>query len=78
MSAVTPWFAPTVRPVHVGMYHAQDTHMNCDCCWFELHWNGREWHSDRCTPRRYATLFFNGHLRRWRGSTQPAAKGAEG
>lgn len=68
---LTPWFPPHIKPVRVGLYRAQDTTMRCNCCHIYLHWDGEEWHSDMLTPGRFRTYFFKGHLRRWRGLSQP-------
>lgn len=64
---LTPWFDVALRPVRKGMYQAQDRSMNCNCCWFDAHWNGAEWHTDLLTPGRYQTVVFN--LTQWRGRT---------
>ena len=81
---LTPWFPGTAKPARVGLYRAQDTTMNCGCCWFDLMWTGYEWRSELLTPGRWSTHYFaQAHLKRWRGlverpnvrANRPAAAG---
>lgn len=66
--ALTPWFNwPDQKPSRAGVYHLQDKSMNCNCCWFEAHWNGHEWHTDHHSRGAFRTLFFDSHVKRWRG-----------
>ena len=60
------------------MYRVQDRTMHCGCCWFDAHWNGREWHSDLLTRGVFNTLLFDSQVKRWRGLylTAPAAREA--
>lgn len=71
--ALTPWFPASVSPVRAGMYRAQDTAMNCRCCWIELYWTGSEWRSDLLSPGYWRTHFFTSQLRRWRGRIKEQA-----
>ena len=74
---LTPWFPHTTKPARAGMYRAQDRTMNCGCCWFDAHWNGREWHTDLLTPGTFSTLLFDSQLKRWRGLAQRPNVGAK-
>jgi hypothetical protein len=64
---LTPWFWWTEKPARAGMYRVQDRTMNCGCCWFDAHWNGREWHTDLFTRGVFNTLLFDSQVKRWRG-----------
>lgn len=75
---LSPWLRPSHRPVREGRYRAQDTTMNCNCCWIELEWRDGQWFSDLLTPGHYRTHFWLGNLKRWRGLAEkpiPLPKG---
>lgn len=67
---LTHWFPHTTKPTRAGMYRVQDRTMNCGCCWFDAHWNGREWHTDLSTRGVFNTLLFDSQVKRWRGLAQ--------
>ena len=65
---LTDWFdVATQQPTRAGVYQAQDHTMRCGHCWFDAHWNGREWH----------TGMFDFEVKRWRGLAQRPNVGAE-
>lgn len=74
---LTPWFLSATKPARVGMYRVQDHTMRCGCCWFDAHWNGREWHTDLLTQGAFSTLLFDSQVKRWRGLAQRHNVGIE-
>jgi hypothetical protein len=67
---LTKWFPRPLKPSRAGMYRMQDNSMNCGCCWFDAHWNGREWHTDLFNSGIFNVLLPHGHVNRWRGLAQ--------
>jgi len=73
MEQLTDWFAPEIKPVHVGVYptsfeNAVNVHRHG-----YSHWNGRSWGNQYETPDR---ALRRGELgaqnKRWRGlATKP-------
>lgn len=74
---LTPWFPSATKPARAGMYQVQDHTMNCGCCWFDAHWNGREWHTDLFTRGVFNTLLFDSQVKRWRGLAKRPNDGAK-
>ena len=75
---LTPWFPSATKPARAGMYRVQDRTMNCGCCWFDAHWNGREWHTDLFTRGVFNTLLFDSQVKRWRGLAKRPNAGVTG
>ncbi len=69
---LTPWFPHPKKPARAGMYRVQDHTMRCGCCWFDAHWNGREWHTDLLAKGAFSTLLFDSQVKRWRGLDRAA------
>lgn len=70
LPAVTDWFPGVVAPAYVGVYHVQPSHLACDCCYLEAHWDGLQWHCQVHSKGPFSVWMPHG-VRRWRGMAHP-------
>lgn len=75
---VTQWFAPDIKPKHVGVYQTADGHALNDIHHIYQYWNGKQWGVCELDPQsaeRDKHIFSVFQVNYWRGlAEKPKAK----